>query len=135
MDSAISSVSETGEPTFITSAFRMSAFMPMNIPLLAGMILSPPTMGYTILWQWLNQSYMAGLNYANKNPSSTYTNRDLLQGYSASVSASILTAMTLRKMTAGIVARSSGPRLMMLNTMIAAVASSSAGYVNTTLMR
>ena len=78
---------------------------------------------------------MAGLNYANKNPSSTYTNRDLLQGYSASVSASILTAMTLRKMTAGIVARSSGPRLMMLNTMIAAVASSSAGYVNTTLMR
>jgi len=50
VDSAIQSVSETGEPTFITTAFRMSAFMPMNIPLLAGMILSPPTMGYTILW-------------------------------------------------------------------------------------
>lgn len=78
---------------------------------------------------------MAGLNYANKNPSSTFTNKDLFQGYCASVSASILTAISLRKLTGGLTQKATGPRLMILNTMVAAVASSSAGYVNTTLMR
>lgn len=43
--------------------------------------------------------------------------------------------MTLRKMTEGLTKKATGPRLMILNTMVAAIASSSAGYVNTTLMR
>lgn len=78
---------------------------------------------------------MAGLNYANKNPSSTFTNAELLRGYGASVTASLTVALTLRKLTAGMTKGVGGNRLMILNTLVAALASSSAGYVNTTLMR
>lgn len=33
---------------------RVSAFIPTNLPIFLGMVLSPPTMGMTLLWQWLN---------------------------------------------------------------------------------
>lgn len=134
VDSAVQELQD-GQPRIVPRPFRMSAFLPMNTPILAGMILSPPTMFHTVLWQWVNQSYMAGLNYANKNPSSTFTNEELLRGYSASVSASIAVALALRKLTQGMTRNVKGTRLMILNTMVAALASSSAGYVNTTLMR
>ena len=35
-------------------AMRTSSFVPTNIPIIGGMILSPPTQFYTIFWQWLN---------------------------------------------------------------------------------
>lgn len=126
---------QNGKPRVVMLPFRMSAFLPMNAPILAGMILSPPTMFNTVLWQWVNQSYMAGLNYANRNPQSTFSNEELLFGYSASVSASIAVALTLRKLTKNLTRNATGSRLLILNTMVAALASSSAGYVNTTLMR
>jgi len=65
-------IGESGE--IIPRAGRMCGFLPFNVPILMGVLLLPPTMKYTIMMQWLNQTYMAGLNYANKNPSATYSN-------------------------------------------------------------
>jgi hypothetical protein len=67
---------DTGE--VIPHAMRMCAFVPVNIPILFGMLISPPTTFNTIFWQWFNQSFNAGLNYGNRNASSPYTTNDLL---------------------------------------------------------
>jgi len=63
-----------GTEELVPRMFRMSAFMATNTPISFGMLMSPPTMFYTILWQSVNQSYMATLNYQNKNASSVFTN-------------------------------------------------------------
>ena len=33
---------------------RSSAFIPTNLPIFVGMVLSPPTMAQTFFWQWIN---------------------------------------------------------------------------------
>lgn len=83
----------------IPRMFRMSGFLAMNVPIICAMILTKPTMINTVMAQWLNQSYMAGLNYCNKNPQSSFSNEDLLRGYSGAVAASLIVAISLRKMT------------------------------------
>ena len=67
-----SSANDKGE--LVLKPFRMCGFVPINIPVLCGIVLSKPTMFNTIFFQWLNQSYNAGLNYGNKNSSCAYTN-------------------------------------------------------------
>lgn len=57
--------------------FRFSSFLPVNIPISYGFIFAAPTPFNTIFWQWINQTYNAALNYANRNASSTYTNKDI----------------------------------------------------------
>lgn len=78
---------------------------------------------------------MAGLNYANKNPNSTFSNEELMKGYSASVSSSLLVAITLRKLTQNLTRTATGTKLILLNTLVGSLASASAGFCNTTLMR
>ena len=58
---------DTNEP--IPYPMRISAFVPANMPIMAGIILTPPTPMNSLFWQWLNQTYNAGLNYGNKNAS------------------------------------------------------------------
>ena len=77
---------------------RTSAFVPVNIPIIGGMLLSAPTMFNTILWQWVNQTYNAGLNYGNRNASSTISINQLAQSYCFAVTVSISAAMALRKL-------------------------------------
>lgn len=113
----------------------MNGFIFTNIPILIGLVFTKPTMLNTVFFNWLNQSYMAGLNYANKNPASTFTNQDLAQGYGAAVTSSLAVAMTLRKLTAGMSKTATGSKLILINSFVAAVASSSASYCNTTCMR
>jgi sideroflexin-5 len=57
---------DTGEK--IPLVFRMCTFMPSNLPITAGMLLST-TVPSQLFWQWMNQSYNAGFNYANRNAS------------------------------------------------------------------
>ena len=49
---------------------RSSAFIPTNMPIMLGMILSPPSQKATFFWQWVSQTYNAGFNYGNRNGSS-----------------------------------------------------------------
>eukprot|EP01060_Flectonema_neradi_P013125 TRINITY_DN1990_c0_g3_i1.p1 TRINITY_DN1990_c0_g3~~TRINITY_DN1990_c0_g3_i1.p1 ORF type:complete len:334 (+),score=53.40 TRINITY_DN1990_c0_g3_i1:62-1063(+) len=55
---------DTGEP--ISTPFRAGAFIPANVPISAGMLLTAPTVVNSMFWQWVNQSYNAGFNYANR---------------------------------------------------------------------
>jgi len=55
-------------------AMRLSSFVPINMPIAFGMIITAPTPFNTVLWQWINQTYNAALNYGNRNASSNYTN-------------------------------------------------------------
>jgi len=55
----------TGEPMLVFG--RMSAFVPMNVPIAAGMILHGPTgVAASVFWQWVNQSYNVVNNYTNR---------------------------------------------------------------------
>jgi hypothetical protein len=56
-------------------------------------------MKWTAFFQWLNQSYNAGMNYGNKNSTCAYTNMDLMQGYAAAASSSVAVGLTLRFLT------------------------------------
>ena len=78
---------------------------------------------------------MAGLNYSNKNPQSVFSNDDLMKGYGASVSASLIVALSMRKMLSSFTGSCRGSKLLIANTMVATLSCSCASYVNTTLMR
>ena len=68
---------------------RMCAFVPTNIPIIFGMLMTKSTPFNTAFYQWLNQTYNAGMNYGNRNASSSYSSRDLMLGYSLAVASSI----------------------------------------------
>ena len=69
---------DTGET--IPLFFRMSFFMPSNLPITAGMLLSGTGMRQ-VFWQWLNQSYNAGFNYANRNATVPIDTTQLMTSY------------------------------------------------------
>jgi len=43
---------DTGK--FIPWPMRMSSFIPLNMPILFGLIIAAPTLFNTIFWQWIN---------------------------------------------------------------------------------
>ena len=108
----------------------MSAFLAMNTPITLGMLMSPPTAKWIAFWQFVNQSYMAALNYHNRNESSIISNREIFKGFSMAVGSAIIVALTLRRLTSRI--KVSG---LILNAGISSVASSCAGVCNTVFMR
>ncbi|CAI5719050.1 unnamed protein product [Peronospora destructor] len=108
---------QTGET--VPALFRLSAFVPVNIPICVGMLLAPPTLKNTIFWQWVNQSYSAGFNYANRNASSEQDNLTILKSYATATKAKRLSPST----------RS------FFGTMVPFVAVASAGAFNAVSMR
>ena len=56
---------------------QVCAFVPANIPICAGMLMTAPTTFNVIFWQWVNQSYNAGFNYSNRNANSSLTTERL----------------------------------------------------------
>jgi hypothetical protein len=127
------STNDTGNLVF--KPFRMCGFVPVNIPILCGIVLSKPTMFNTIFFQWLNQSYNAGLNFGNKNSTCEYTDMDLFKGYCAAVGSSLSVAITLRKLTSGITKTATGKKLLLLNTVVGGTAGACASFCNTYFMR
>ena len=119
----------------VLKPLRMCGFVPINVPILCGMFLSPPTMFYTGLWQWINQSYNAGLNFGNKNSTCEYSTTDLLMGYGAASFSSIGMGLGLRKLTSGLTKGASGKKLFFLNFIVGAGASGTANFFNTMCMR
>jgi len=126
-----------GQITLTPKLGRMSGFLPMGIPITLAMILAPPSIKNTVLLQWVNQSYMAGVNYCNKNESCPFTTLDLVKGYSAAVASSIFVGVGLRVLTRGALksAKAGSNKLLLLNTLVSTVASCCATCCNTTFMR
>ena len=128
-----SSTNDVGK--IVPRMFRMCGFVPVNIPILCGMLIAPPTIFNTILFQWLNQSYNAGLNFGNKNSTCKYTNADIAGGYAAAVSSAIVVSVGMRKATAPLAASATGKKLLLINTVVSAVAGGTASFCNTAFMR
>jgi len=53
----------TGETMFIGG--RMSMFVPMNVPIATGLLMSKTVYG-SVFWQWFNQTYNVVNNYVNR---------------------------------------------------------------------
>ena len=115
--------------------WRMCGFLYFNIPIACGIMLAKPTIFNTIFFQFINQSYNAGLNFGNKNSTCEYSNMDLMKGYGAAVSSSIFIATLLRKITAGATKSARGSKLVLLNFLVGASASAAANFCNTFCMR
>jgi hypothetical protein len=99
------------------------------------MIITAPTPFNTILWQWINQTYNALLNYGNRNASSTYTTNDILKSYGYACAASISVALGIRKGLSSRTKEMVGAKLVIFNSISAFFACSTAGYLNAYCMR
>ena len=124
---------DTGK--FIPWTMRLSSFIPMNLPIAFGMIMTAPTPFNTILWQWVNQTYNAALNYGNRNATSNYTNQDILKGYAVACVASIGTALLIRKGFSSYTKNMKGAKLVVMNSISSFFACSTAGFLNAYFMR
>ncbi|PFH34752.1 tricarboxylate carrier protein [Besnoitia besnoiti] len=117
--------------------FRLAAFCPVNIPISGGMILSAPTFANSVFWQWINQTYNAGFNWANGNRSPTahseHVRNDIIKGYASAVFVSVGLAVCLN----GWLARSrlQGVTRKILQAVVPYAAVASANFGNTLLMR
>lgn len=114
---------------------RLSSFLPCNLPIAFGMIITAPTPFNTVFWQWANQTYNAALNYGNRNASSLYTQQDILKSYGGACVASIGLALGIRMMLSSRTKGMKGAKLIVYNSISAFFACSTAGFVNAYLMR
>jgi hypothetical protein len=109
----------------LNPVFTMAAFVPANVPICAGMILSAPTVANTVLWQAMNQSLNAGFNYSNRSGSDSGV-RDLAVGYASAVAVSCGVAVGLGQLVKRAVGLSPGARAAVQGT-VPFIAVASAG--------
>mmetsp|Transcript_78048 Transcript_78048/g.241977 ORF Transcript_78048/g.241977 Transcript_78048/m.241977 type:complete len:313 (+) Transcript_78048:146-1084(+) len=115
----------TGEVLFAPG--RMSAFVPMNVPLCALMLMaSTPTQ--TVLAQWLNQTYNVVNNYVNRS-GATVDWSSLLQSYGLAVTASCSIALGASKLMDAV------PALQVFGPFVPYLAVISAGSANVSFTR
>ena len=124
---------DTEEPIMWPS--RISAFIPTNLPIFAGMLISAQTTRNIVFWQWLNQTYNAGLNFGNRNASSPQTTSDLATAYAMACFVSISVALSLRKAADKALAGKTGLGVALAGNMIGYTAVFCAGNSNVYLMR
>uniref|UniRef100_A0A3B3ZMC7 Uncharacterized protein n=1 Tax=Periophthalmus magnuspinnatus TaxID=409849 RepID=A0A3B3ZMC7_9GOBI len=84
---------DTGEKIFMP--FRMSGYVPFGTPIVIGLLLPNQTVLSTIIWQWLNQSHNACVNYANRNATKPTPISKFLQGYVGAVTSAVSIAVGL----------------------------------------
>ncbi|KAG7224801.1 hypothetical protein INR49_013514 [Caranx melampygus] len=83
---------DTGEKIFMP--FRMSGYVPFGTPIVIGLLLPNQTVVSTIIWQWLNQSHNACVNYANRNATKPTPTSKFLQGYVGAVTSAVSIAVS-----------------------------------------
>mmetsp|Transcript_81791 Transcript_81791/g.227745 ORF Transcript_81791/g.227745 Transcript_81791/m.227745 type:complete len:386 (-) Transcript_81791:195-1352(-) len=115
----------TGEPIFPPG--RMSAFVPMNVPLCAFMLMAstPPQVVFA---QWLNQTYNVVNNYANRS-GATVDWSSLLTSYGLAVGASVSIALSAGRLMKAV------PRLQVMGPFVPYLAVISAGSANVSFTR
>mmetsp|Transcript_22627 Transcript_22627/g.61602 ORF Transcript_22627/g.61602 Transcript_22627/m.61602 type:complete len:296 (-) Transcript_22627:656-1543(-) len=118
----------------IPAAFRICAFVPAQVPICAGMLMTAPTTFNVLFWQWINQSYNAGFNYCNRSAGSELTNKDIATAYVMATTVSCGIAYYMGK----IAERSTklSPSMALLaQKLVPYVACSAAGVFNLVAMR
>jgi len=106
---------------------RMSAFVPMNVPLCALMLMAESP-GQVVFTQWLNQTYNMVNNYVNR-AGATVEWSALLQSYGLAVTASCSIAMGAKKIIGAI------PALQAFGPFVPYLAVISAGSANVSFTR
>merc|ERR1719424_580563 len=106
---------------------RMSAFVPMNVPLCAMMLMASGTQ-QIVFTQWLNQTYNMVNNYVNR-AGATVEWSALLQSYGLAVTASCSIAMGAKKIIGAI------PALQAFGPFVPYLAVISAGSANVSFTR
>jgi tricarboxylate carrier len=77
----------TGEKIF--APFRMSAFVPANVIIAAGLLIPGASTATQLFWQFTNQSYNTAMNYANRNGTDgAQTTSEVLTNFSYAVAVS-----------------------------------------------
>ena len=115
---------------------RTCSFVPTNIPIIGGMLLTAPTPFNTFLWQWVNQTYNAGLNYGNRNASSQTTLSESLVSYSMAVSCAIAMATAMRRGVAPLMKGREGTFIGgLLNSTVSFVGVAFTSALNAVVMR
>ncbi|XP_030594950.1 sideroflexin-5b [Archocentrus centrarchus] len=84
---------DTGEKIFMP--FRMSGYVPFGTPIVIGLLLPNQTVVSTIIWQCLNQSHNACVNYANRNATKPTPTSKFIQGYVGAVTSAVSIAVGL----------------------------------------
>lgn len=115
--------------------FKMSGFVIFNTPILFGVLMSKQTPLNIMFFQWANQSYNAGNNYAYRNATCPYTQTDMLKGYLAAVASSIGLAVGLNRVFRPITSKMTGGSKLIMSTLFNWVAVSAANASNIILMR
>jgi len=119
---------DTQQP--INKLFRFSCFIPVNIPIMIGMLLSPKNAFSIPFWQAVNQTYNVGFNYSNRNINNPFTNTQLAVSYLIATSSSVVLAMGLDK----VITKYAGNSLF-LRTLGPATAVAIAGCANLLVVR
>ncbi|KWU41149.1 Tricarboxylate/iron carrier, partial [Rhodotorula sp. JG-1b] len=125
------SPTDTGEP--VPLPFRLSAFVPTNLVIVAGMLMPNPSLKSVIFWQWANQSLNVAVNYSNANKSISMSTGEIASAYAAATVASCSIAVGLSQLVPRL--RVSPAARSLLGKLVPFAAVASAGCVNIGLMR
>lgn len=123
---------DTKEP--VPLPFRMSAFVPTNLIICAGMLLPNPSLPSIIGWQWANQTLNVCVNYSNANKSIAMSNSEIATAYLSATCTSVGLAVGLNRLVPKLGFLSPGARQLTAR-FVPFVAVASAGCVNVALMR
>lgn len=81
--------------SIIPAVFRMSSFIPINIPIIYGMMNTTATLPM-LGWHWVNQSYNTAVNYSNRSGDVVDT-QSIMESYALAVVTSCSLAAGLGK--------------------------------------
>lgn len=85
---------DTGE--VIPVMMRRCFYLPSNLPIFLGMLLSPQTVGWISTWQIINNGYSTWMNYCNRNASSSQSGLQMLGSLSVAIGLSTTIAVRVR---------------------------------------
>ncbi|KAK1921732.1 putative mitochondrion protein [Papiliotrema laurentii] len=113
--------------------FRMSAFVPTNLIICAGMLMPNPSLKSVIFWQWANQTLNVAVNFSNANKSIEMTPQEIGTAYAAATFTSVLIAVSLTRLVPRL--RASQATKDLLGKLVPFVSVASAGVVNISCIR
>ncbi|WWD21665.1 hypothetical protein CI109_106151 [Kwoniella shandongensis] len=122
---------DTGKP--VPLPFRMSAFVPTNLIICAGMLMPNPSLKSVIFWQWANQTLNVAVNFSNANKSIEMTPQEIGTAYVAATFTSVFLAVSLSRLVPRL--RVSPTTKDLLGKLVPFASVASAGVVNISCIR